>query len=1459
MPTHHTSGLLRPEMPPSGKSEKSEKGERRRTRLLNPMALLSRRRSGQDEDAIQAEKVVQAAQAAALQRQRNVAAVGVSRMPEDFDPRIRGKVVHDFSAPRHARRQLSQSDAEPGWNTSESRALQTAKSTPFISAVQEESSTDAGVPQIRQSKQGSSDSSSAGGRRSIHTGMFMEHFGESPDHARRISSIQAERLENKDFLQRASHLSQHSIVSQESAILPPFARRSQVMDPIQASLYNDDSSSSGKGGAGERDSGISSMSGISPVTARSSAMQPQDVRVSMSPVSPDSPDKRISGNGSQRPTSAVSPPPTAPAPAAETAVRPPSSYFNLGRKGQGDSVSPLSPSEDTTARNSTSIQQPAVEPIAEEEGTPKPPFVMKIPIPQRIAHEIPPRTGSAAASPLTAPGSSNASLRGPSPALPSPSIQSLASNQPTPEPQIADSVRTIQATSPPRLVEKRVSAVGHAKRASNNFGLPKHHVSNASRFSFQFGGPSAEEKALEEKFRSTSTSSASNEEDGMGVGNVLGDEDEDYFDEDAMDDMDEMEVQAQQQQQSPPGSMNGCSDRAEIASFMYRHPAATVQQKSALQLQVQQHLRDDDSGEEDEDGDEAPYWMTEDFRGYSSGYHTREASVADPPVSSGSNSGVGTGRNSRLTLDTNVGHRFSSGAPAQQFDDEAKSGFYMQPMAAGYSPTTNGKMQVQLQQAPMKPTLPHRDSGNSASNRAASGLSFSSPTLGAHKTAPSCSTVESGFSMGESRPFSQSTVGGSSSSEPRTTSTGLGLSGFSDFKFTDSAPPSRPTSLQQGEAKGNENRRTKDSETIPSDVNWADGSNTASPALGQGRELSGWSGGDGQGMAYNGTVGRGIRARQLEGRKKVLDEEDMYFDDGGFDEDVNESDQRYDETGVDEDAFDDERFDFDKVNGMSQVMPPDQGWAAGHQRDMSAMTVTSLDSDGPYPSFAMPNPTRARERDSRLLLEDLPLHEGPVDPKLIPRRNPSEDAKRLGLSDKAPPLPPAPGSLEALQKVNANLQAYHAALAEAANKAAGEGRFLRMPSVSTTRSLSAHSRGEVDVSPLPSRDDRSHYSRNEDGDVSRSTTNAANGAGELDRNESVETQRSDLDPGLKYTPARMSFDFGFDDSATGDYDDFGNDDDIVAAANAEALASDEDGFYGQEFGFYAKARPNSGELLAINGGFFGLDGDDGLSRNKSLKEPNLTPITERSEFSTRNSFIGMGSFGIPSAGPYSAASYSAASLGPISPALARLPFAPENEITSFDQLRKLRAHAFGGSNASLHSDGKGGHAGLSDSPTLSTRSSAAAQGYFGPLGGAPMTFGYSTDSSGSSNPGSAHPNWQASHPPHFQDSPHSAASSGQLPFSMSTENNDATPKRPSRDPVDAPLTARKVGGSNSLTRAHNTHGHSRNSSGTESVTYVQEQDPAGNGPPRWVLERRRTSEQGQLEVIAREIVQGGWI
>lgn len=214
-------------------------------------------------------------------------------------------------------------------------------------------------------------------------------------------------------------------------------------------------------------------------------------------------------------------------------------------------------------------------------------------------------------------------------------------------------------------------------------------------------------------------------------------------------------------------------------------------------------------------------------------------------------------------------------------------------------------------------------------------------------------------------------------------------------------------------------------------------------------------------------------------------------------------------------------------------------------------------------------------------------------------------------------------------------------------------------------------------------------------------TNAAAGKDRFEANESISdrsldqesavartAQTSDSHPGLVSDNSRLSQamdafgseevfeDFDYDD--TGDYDD-----PIIAAANAEALENDDEGFYGEEFGFYAYSQ-GTNDTQAANGGWF-----DGISRSFSsrgkFREPSLTPITERSERSTRNSVISM----TAPHGPSSAAAgqQQQQQQQHTSPALAQLVDLSGNfdEEMSLSALMKLRRGAWGGSNSSLRS------------------------------------------------------------------------------------------------------------------------------------------------------------------------------
>ena len=159
----------------------------------------------------------------------------------------------------------------------------------------------------------------------------------------------------------------------------------------------------------------------------------------------------------------------------------------------------------------------------------------------------------------------------------------------------------------------------------------------------------------------------------------------------------------------------------------------------------------------------------------------------------------------------------------------------------------------------------------------------------------------------------------------------------------------------------------------------------------------------------------------------------------------------------------------------------------------------------------------------------------------------------------------------------------------------------------------------------------------------------------------------------------MPIESSLGDGAEGDEAE--DDDDIVAAANAEALENDDDGFYGQEFGFFAGPASSSSEAEYANGGYFGARSlAEGVHRSHSgrdagFQEPSLTPITERSEWSNRNSTISLAHWTHPISAP---------SLGSEGQ-LANMMNLPEEGMT-LEALMKLRRNAFGGgSTTSLHS------------------------------------------------------------------------------------------------------------------------------------------------------------------------------
>ncbi|KAI9865752.1 MAG: hypothetical protein M1824_000012 [Vezdaea acicularis] len=300
-------------------------------------------------------------------------------------------------------------------------------------------------------------------------------------------------------------------------------------------------------------------------------------------------------------------------------------------------------------------------------------------------------------------------------------------------------------------------------------------------------------------------------------------------------------------------------------------------------------------------------------------------------------------------------------------------------------------------------------------------------------------------------------------------------------------------------------------------------------------------------------------------------------------------------------------------------------------------------------------------------------------------------------------------------------------------------------------------------------------------------------------------------------------DYGFEDEL--------EDDPIIAAANAEALANDEDGFYGQEFGFYAQKNGESHE--SINGGYFG--DPSSLLRSQSgrltLHEPNLTPITERSEQSNRNSVASLSFHAFQS----SPATHQ-------SPALAQLQnMMNENgdEDISLSTLLKLRRGAFGGSNGSLRSSQSGGsHA--NGSPL--SHMPPATSGLSTSLGKEKTNIEYSPAGSNENDSPVSRSDLDS-----FPDSPVIGSSHQTANWAPSNPGRAVTS---SVSPPASPVSPLRRSGAWKK-------GHSRPGSGADSISYIKEEDESGE--ERWVIEKRRMSQQGEMEVVGREMLGAGRI
>lgn len=350
------------------------------------------------------------------------------------------------------------------------------------------------------------------------------------------------------------------------------------------------------------------------------------------------------------------------------------------------------------------------------------------------------------------------------------------------------------------------------------------------------------------------------------------------------------------------------------------------------------------------------------------------------------------------------------------------------------------------------------------------------------------------------------------------------------------------------------------------------------------------------------------------------------------------------------------------------------------------------------------------------------------------------------------------------------------------------------------------------------------------------------------------------------------YEFGYENM-----DDFELDDEaIIAEANASALAHDSDGWYGSEFGFYAAPKnqnhPAYGSSAESSvsefGGFFGPKGMSDLARSASgrliSREPNLTPITERSEYSNRNSLMSMGLPALQSGTPTTLQS----------PGLAQLAMMADagDEQMTLSALLKLRSKAWGGSQASQSSSREGSpqseRGDLANSPWI-----AAGQGHVrqnSALSGA------SRDSDSCSAPGSPTVTMStpAMPPPPIpqqrnygsplrgNSAPAAYRPNPQPPFQYAGEVTESAPVSAvsERLPNDFPWTQPGYVGQDAMPRPSRSAGarsHHRHNSSADSISYMLEGEDTAQ--PRWVMERRRTGESGQVEILEREVVEGGRI
>ncbi|RDA86447.1 hypothetical protein CP532_3599 [Ophiocordyceps camponoti-leonardi (nom. inval.)] len=328
-------------------------------------------------------------------------------------------------------------------------------------------------------------------------------------------------------------------------------------------------------------------------------------------------------------------------------------------------------------------------------------------------------------------------------------------------------------------------------------------------------------------------------------------------------------------------------------------------------------------------------------------------------------------------------------------------------------------------------------------------------------------------------------------------------------------------------------------------------------------------------------------------------------------------------------------------------------------------------------------------------------------------------------------------------------------------------------------------------------------------------------------------------------PAIRRTEFDEDGDET-EYDDVDDDDAIIAEANASALAYDSDGWYGQEFGFYSNPTGHSQSLHApssskfsnyeyANGGVFGPNGmadlDHSTSGRMISREPNLTPITERSEYSNRNSLM---SLGVP---PFSSSTPAVQS-----PGLSQLAAVGEqgDDQMTLSALLRLRSKAWGGSQASLASS-------KDSSPRSERAVSPWGLNAAGPLPCQPCEHRRRSSLFSTASPDSEDVS-ECGSPTLTMGGPLWSEPTGTMAtIGDYRPASNTTSRRSSWDVED---------GKTGEGRRTSWKGHRRQRSSTDSVSYFKEEE---GGETRWIMERRRTAESGEVEILEREMVEGGRI